>query len=47
MTSTDLLAEAMLRLAVTGSDRKTLYNGELNALAKNKASSAVRPAFGT
>jgi uncharacterized protein YbjT (DUF2867 family) len=38
VTSTDLLAEAMLRLAAAGSARKILNTGELNALARNKAS---------
>jgi len=34
VTSTDLLAAAMLQLAVTGSEKKVLNTGELNALAK-------------
>jgi len=33
VTSTDLLASAMLQLAITGSERKILNTGELNALA--------------
>jgi len=35
VTSTDLLAAAMLHLAVAGSARKTLNTAELNALARN------------
>jgi hypothetical protein len=34
VTSTDLLAEAMLRLAITGSAKKTLNTGTLNAVAR-------------
>jgi hypothetical protein len=34
VTSTDLLAAAMLRLAVAGSPKKTLNTVELNALAR-------------
>jgi hypothetical protein len=33
VTSTDLLAAAMLQLAIAGSRKKTLNTGELNALA--------------
>lgn len=33
-TSTDLLAAAMLRLAITGSEKKLLNTAELNALAR-------------
>lgn len=33
VTSTDLLAAAMLQLAMVGSEKKTLNTGELNALA--------------
>jgi hypothetical protein len=32
VTSTDLLAAAMLHLAVTGSEKKILNTGEMNAL---------------
>jgi hypothetical protein len=32
VTSTDLLASAMLQLAITGSEKKILNTGELNAL---------------
>jgi uncharacterized protein YbjT (DUF2867 family) len=35
VTSTDLLAAAMLELAVAGSAKKTLNTAELNALARN------------
>jgi len=35
VTSTDLLAAAMLQLAVAGSPKKTLNTGQLNALAKD------------
>ena len=35
VTSTDLLAAAMLHLAVAGSARKTLNTAELNDLARN------------
>jgi len=35
VTSTDLLASAMLQLAITGSGKKTLNTGELNALAEH------------
>ena len=33
VTSTDLLAAAMLQLAIAGSEKKALNTGELNALA--------------
>ena len=35
VTSTDMLAKAMLRLATTGNSKKTLTNAELNHLARN------------
>ena len=35
VTSTDLLASAMLRLAITGSEKKILNTGELNALTEH------------
>ena len=35
VTSTDLLAAAMLHLGVAGSAKKTLHTAELNALARN------------
>jgi hypothetical protein len=35
VTSTDLLAAAMLQLAAAGSAKKTLSTAELNALARN------------
>ena len=35
MTSTDLLAKAMLRLATTGNGKKILSNSELNQLARS------------
>jgi len=35
VTSTDLLAASMLQLAVTGSERKVLNTGELNALTEH------------
>jgi hypothetical protein len=38
VTSTDLLAEAMPRLALAGNAKKFLNTGELNALPKNKTS---------
>jgi hypothetical protein len=34
VTSTDLLAAAMLQLAIAGSEKKALNTGELNALAE-------------
>jgi len=37
VTSTDLLAEAMLQLAMAGSEKKTLNTGELNTLAAKAA----------
>jgi uncharacterized protein YbjT (DUF2867 family) len=37
VTSTDLLAAAMLQLAVAGTEKKTLNTGELNAVAKQAA----------
>ena len=37
VTSTDLLAAAMLQLAVVGSGKKTLNTGELNAIANQAA----------
>jgi uncharacterized protein YbjT (DUF2867 family) len=37
VTSTDLLAAAMLQLAITGSEKKTLNTGELNAFARHGA----------
>ena len=37
VTSTDLLATAMVQLAVVGSEKKTLNTGELNALAVQAA----------
>jgi uncharacterized protein YbjT (DUF2867 family) len=37
VTSTDLLAEAMLQLAMVGSEKKTLNTGELNTLAAKAA----------
>jgi uncharacterized protein YbjT (DUF2867 family) len=41
VTSTDLLAKAMLQLATTGSDQKTLRNGDLNQLARISSGHAV------
>jgi hypothetical protein len=35
VTSTDLLASAMLQLAITGNEKKTLNTGELNALTEH------------
>jgi len=37
VTSTDLLAQAMLRLAIAGNVKKILSNRELNALAREQA----------
>jgi hypothetical protein len=37
VTSTDLLAAAMLQLAVAGSEKKALNTGELNTLAAQAA----------
>jgi hypothetical protein len=37
VTSTDLLAGAMLRLAITGNPKKILHTGELNAVAMGQA----------
>ena len=36
VTSTDLLAAAMLRLAIAGNPKKTLNTGELNAVAREQ-----------
>jgi uncharacterized protein YbjT (DUF2867 family) len=36
VTSTDLLASAMLQLAITGSEKKMLNTGELNALSGSR-----------
>lgn len=37
VTSTDLLAAAMVRLAITGNPKKILHTGELNAVAKGQS----------
>jgi uncharacterized protein YbjT (DUF2867 family) len=43
VTSTDLLAKAMLQLATAGNGRKTLKNGDLNQLARGlSANSALK-----
>jgi uncharacterized protein YbjT (DUF2867 family) len=44
VTSTDLLAKAMLQLATTGSGQKTLSNGDLNPLARSFTGDAVMKA---
>ena len=46
ITSTDLLAEAMLRLATTGNSKKTLTNAELNHLARNFSAATALQADG-
>jgi uncharacterized protein YbjT (DUF2867 family) len=42
VTSTDLLAAAMLRLATRGNSKKTLTNAELNHLARNSSAATAR-----